>query len=148
MASVACLPVFFFFLPCYLPIIFGSSDIPHLLLQPPPPPHLMVYSPNVSWPDPEMVFLFARIWSFLLCLTQNITPSQTKHVVFFPPLPIYEALCLLSKCCLPTMGCFEETCDFDIGKIYDPPVPQWENFNILKGTLTWEMRTSNVTFTK
>lgn len=137
---------FFFFLPCYLPIIFGSSDIPHLLLQ--PPPHLMVYSPNVSWPDPEMAFLFARIWSFLLCLTQNITPSQTKHVVFFPP-----SLFMRLFVCFPNAVCqrwdvLMRLVTLTLEKKYDPPVPQWENFNILKGTLTWEMRTSNVTFTK
>lgn len=126
MGGICRLPFCFFFLS-FFPAIFPLF-LDHLIFltcflnhPPRPPPHLMIYSPNVSWPDPEMVFLFARIWSFLLCLTQNITPSQTKHVVFFPPLPIYEALCLLSKCCLPTMGCFEETCDFDVGKKYDPP---------------------------
>lgn len=74
----------------------------------------MIYSTNVAWPDPQMVFLVAGIWFFLLCLTQNITPSQTKHVVPSAPVPIYEALGLFSKCCLPMMGGFEETCDFDI----------------------------------
>lgn len=90
--SPSCFLFFFFFLPCYLPIIFGSSDFLHLLLHPlyHHLHHLMIYSTNVPRPDPQMLFLVARIWFFLLCLTQNITPNKTKHVT--PPLYLWGFL--------------------------------------------------------